>query len=473
MKGEGTRGWTSALASLIGSDQAADIVARVTDLALLVDSNGIISNVMTHPGFKPAERVAAFDGEAMRDLLTVDSATRFDVRLSEFLQDPETPRTIEANHKPAGNYGELPVKYSFHRIGTGGTVLLLGRDMRAVADMQQQLVAAQIALEKDYEAQRENDTRFRVLMASIDEATLFVSLPDGVVRESNPAAQALFGKSGSDLSGGPLDHHFDGAERSGLIDRLVKAASDDGQGVVTLKARAAGRALAIRPRIFRVGAERLMLCRLSTTTGNALPSGTVQANLIGLYDHGADAIVFVAPGGDLLSGNEAFLSLSGVTDAKQLRGRSLADFLSRGSVDMNVILENAARSGYLRLYATKLVDEYGSERAVEISTTHLAAGDMPVFALVIRDITRSDAGRSDAPALGEVDSKSVVELIGSQSLRDIVAKTTDVVEKMCIETAVELTSNNRVAAAEMLGLSRQSLYVKLRKYGLLKSGGDT
>jgi DNA-binding NtrC family response regulator len=48
-----------------------------------------------------------------------------------------------------------------------------------------------------------------------------------------------------------------------------------------------------------------------------------------------------------------------------------------------------------------------------------------------------------------------------------VAATTDVVEKMCIETAVELTDNNRVAAAEMLGLSRQSLYVKLRKYGLL------
>ena len=40
-------------------------------------------------------------------------------------------------------------------------------------------------------------------------------------------------------------------------------------------------------------------------------------------------------------------------------------------------------------------------------------------------------------------------------------------EKMCIETAIGMTSNNRVAAAEMLGLSRQSLYVKLRKYNLV------
>jgi hypothetical protein len=62
--------------------------------------------------------------------------------------------------------------------------------------------------------------------------------------------------------------------------------------------------------------------------------------------------------------------------------------------------------------------------------------------------------------------RNVMDLVGSAPLKDIVSATTDVVEKMCIETAVELTNNNRVAAAEMLGLSRQSLYVKLRKYGL-------
>jgi DNA-binding NtrC family response regulator len=38
---------------------------------------------------------------------------------------------------------------------------------------------------------------------------------------------------------------------------------------------------------------------------------------------------------------------------------------------------------------------------------------------------------------------------------------------MCIEAALELTHNNRASAAEMLGLSRQSLYVKLRRFGIL------
>jgi DNA-binding NtrC family response regulator len=67
---------------------------------------------------------------------------------------------------------------------------------------------------------------------------------------------------------------------------------------------------------------------------------------------------------------------------------------------------------------------------------------------------------------------NIVELVGSSTLKDIVSETTDVIEKICIETAIELTRNNRVAAAEMLGLSRQSLYVKLRKYGMLSKDDD-
>ena len=51
-------------------------------------------------------------------------------------------------------------------------------------------------------------------------------------------------------------------------------------------------------------------------------------------------------------------------------------------------------------------------------------------------------------------------------LKDIVRATTDLIERRCIESALELTRDNRASAAEMLGLSRQSLYVKPHRYGL-------
>ena len=52
------------------------------------------------------------------------------------------------------------------------------------------------------------------------------------------------------------------------------------------------------------------------------------------------------------------------------------------------------------------------------------------------------------------------------TLKDMVREATDVIERLCIEAALELTGDNRASAAEMLGLSRQSLYIKLRRYGL-------
>jgi DNA-binding NtrC family response regulator len=58
-------------------------------------------------------------------------------------------------------------------------------------------------------------------------------------------------------------------------------------------------------------------------------------------------------------------------------------------------------------------------------------------------------------------------LVGRMPMKDIVNETTEMIERMCIQSALELTHNNRASAAEMLGLSRQSLYVKLRRFGII------
>jgi DNA-binding NtrC family response regulator len=114
----------------------------------------------------------------------------------------------------------------------------------------------------------------------------------------------------------------------------------------------------------------------------------------------------------------------------------------------------------------------GTRAPVEISVTRLRQRGVDLgFGFIIRESTARDAAEVTVDAVGVSDEamKSVMDLVGTASLKELVSATSDVVEKMCIETAVRLTGNNRVAAAEMLGLSRQSLYVKLRKYGLLNS----
>ncbi|MGQ3176765.1 MAG: helix-turn-helix domain-containing protein, partial [Blastomonas fulva] len=60
----------------------------------------------------------------------------------------------------------------------------------------------------------------------------------------------------------------------------------------------------------------------------------------------------------------------------------------------------------------------------------------------------------------------LTELVGRMPLREIVRESTDLIERMCIEAALAYTSDNRASAAEILGLSRQSLYSKLHRHGL-------
>ena len=63
-------------------------------------------------------------------------------------------------------------------------------------------------------------------------------------------------------------------------------------------------------------------------------------------------------------------------------------------------------------------------------------------------------------------AEQLTQLVGRVSLREIVSETTDVSERMCIEAALNLTSNNRASAAEIWGVSRQTLYSKLNRFGL-------
>jgi transcriptional regulator PpsR len=271
--------------------------------------------------------------------------------------------------------------------------------------------------------------------------------------------------------GATLSEFLDPDGDENVMNTLAQIAGSQSVQETTMRTKK-GHSITVRPTIFRATGEQMLLCQMSSAQGALTRTDALDEFLTGMFENGPDGIVFVNNAGIILSANNAFMRLTEVVNSQSVRGRSIADYLGRGSVDLNVISENASRKGTMRLYATRLIGEHGVEIPVEIATTMLNSGDNPVFTMVLRDASRAEMVRKSQPQINDADMRSVIELIGSQTLKGIVAKTTDVIEKMCIETAVELTSNNRVAAAEMLGLSRQSLYVKLRKYDLLKKEQD-
>jgi transcriptional regulator PpsR len=179
--------------------------------------------------------------------------------------------------------------------------------------------------------------------------------------------------------------------------------------------------------------------------------------------------------GRIVTANSAFLEMTQLATEDQARGEPLARWLGRPGVDLEVLLANLRERGPVRLFPSTLRGEYGAQAEVEISAVSVMNGGAPCFGFAIRDVGPRLAASLGVRGEMPRSVQQLSELIGRVPLKDLVREATDVIERLCIEAALELTNDNRASAAEMLGLSRQSLYVKLRRYGLgdLASGQES
>lgn len=472
----GSSFWSSGAVPLIEPEFLSSIIAAASDIALVVSSEGFILSVVVNSHSESFGNLKHWEGRPVADFLTRDSIPKFEAAHEAYLAGEMPQKQLELNHNDNAVW-QYPVRYTFHRFGQEDAALLLGRDLRPIAETQQQLVQAQIALEQGYEARREFDARYRVLMNHAGAPVVFVSVHNGRVEDANEAAAQLLGLKVEALRGSSFAQHF--AERSSgeLTESLLNATLSDDRGQIDLVATRTRAGLTAHPTVFRAGGQRILMCRLASEATDAPSLDAISTQALDLFRRGTDAMLFMSDQGVITAVNESLMDLLEAAHLSDVVGRSLADFLGRGQIDLSVLTDRPQRTGHMRLYSTKLVNDLGTRTSVEISATQLSDSDVPVVGCVIRDVSRSEAARptsAEAAHAGQVPTeptRNVMDLVGSASLKDIVAETTDVVEKMCIETAVELTNNNRVAAADMLGLSRQSLYVKLRKYGLLSKNG--
>jgi transcriptional regulator PpsR len=456
---------------LIAPDLLGEILASASDLALLIAPSRRIVSVLVNPHHRSFGQLTDWEGSSLKDVLAEGSLRKLEARLADMQSARRGGIAIELNHADQSNW-EFPVRYTIHRIGSDDSFLMLGRDLRPIAEVQQQLVQAQLALERDYETQREMDTRYRVLMEVSRDPVVMVSMSSGRITDINPAAALLLGGQRGDLVGSAIAQEFEGRRRGEFLESMTNLAVAESSAPIELIARRSQKRIFVTPTVFRAAGERILLCQLDTMERGQAGTDELADNLARLYHEGVDGIVFSDAEGNIRGANEAFLNLTDTANIAAVRGRSLTDFLARGAVDLRMLLDNVKRTGQLRLYATRLTTDFMGQIAVEISATWLNDRPNPVLVLVVRDASRAETLRRPAFGQPEEGVRNVMELVGSSTLKDIVAETTDVIEKMCIETALELTRNNRVAAADMLSLSRQSLYVKLRKYGLLNKDGD-
>lgn len=447
-------------------EAAATLIAATTDVALVLDRQGVIRDLSFGSAEMSAEGYGSWIGQAWVDVVTVESRPKVEALLREAAANSAT-RWRHVNH-PSAKGADVPVLYSAIRVGKDGGMVVVGRDLRSVAALQQRLVAAQQSMERDYWRLRHVETRYRLLFEMASEAVLVVDAATLRITEANPAAADLLGESVKRLVGRTFPEGFD-ADSMHAIKALLAAARSAGRSDDLRVRLASGqREFLLAASLFRQDNSAYFLVRLARQEAgtNATTVPKRKSVLLELVENAPDGFVVTDLTGRILTANRAFIDLAQIATEELVRNESLERWLGRPGVDLKVLISNLRQHGAVQLYATTLLGEFGTSTEVEISAVAVPHADEPCLGFTIRNVGRRLMADSRAGRELPRSVEQLTELVGRVSLKDLVRESTDLIERLCIEAALELTGDNRASAAEMLGLSRQSLYVKLRRYGL-------
>ena len=449
----------------LDAESAARLIAAAADVALVVDRKGVIRDVALNSDELANEDCRRWIGQPWSQTVTIESRAKVEALLHDATAGAQ-PTWRQVNH-PSLQGADVPILYSAIKVGHEGRVIAVGRNLRAVSALQQRLVEAQQSLERDYARMRHAETRYRLLFQMASEAILIVDAATDRVIEANPAAIRMLGNSAKQVVGKGFPHGFDGRSTKAMQSLLQRVRSAGRADEIRVRLLDDKRDFLVSASLFRQDNASHFLVRFLAAQGATLPAVLEsQSAVLRAIEASPDGFVVTEPDGRLIAANRAFLDLVQLAAVEQVRGRSLDDWLGRPGADLSVLLANLRQHGSVRLFATTLRGDFGLTTEVEISAVAVAEAAEPCFGFSIRSVARRLAGAAPRGRQLPRSVEQLTELIGRVPLKDIVRETTDVIERLCIEAALELTGDNRASAAEMLGLSRQSLYVKLHRYGM-------
>ncbi len=457
---KGQSGWLGRLAPEV----AGSLITAASDIALVLDREGVILDISLGTEDLRREGHRDWIGRNWTDVVTVESRPKV-LDLIDSAGNETSLQFRELNHPTAGG-ADVPIRYSAMQVGEDGTIVALGRDLRNLAHLQQQLVEAQQAMEREYARLRMAETRYRMLFHLTSEPVVIVEAANFRVVEANPAAQLQ------------LELHSDRLANTSILAGLAPQSSEALQAMVrsvqaTGRADEAEIALASGSKRFRVLASAFrqdntgyLLIRLTPVTGAARPDAATESGILDVLEKFPDGFVVISPEMKVLEANRAFLDLTQLATKQQALGEPLERWLGRPGIDLPLLMVTLTEHGVVRNFTTIIRGQFGTVEEVELSAVPALSGSTPSYGFVIRSlgVRTALAGHSGRSLPRSVEH--LTELVGRVSLRDLVRETTDVIEKLCIEAALELSRDNRASAANMLGLSRQSFYAKLRRHGL-------
>lgn len=449
----------------LAPELAQTFVSLASDIALVIDADGVIRHMAV--GADPITGTNAnWVGRPWAETVSGDTRRKIELLLAE-AQTAGVTRRREVNHPTHGG-SDVPVAYTAIRLGRDGPVLAVGRDLRAVAAIQERFVVAQQDMERHYWKQRQSESRYRQLFQVATDAVLVVDALTLRITEANVAAGALFGCTSDELVGQSATMGVAHAARPGVEEVLVMARTSGRPAEIRALLAAASRAtipsqaaaIDISATSFRAGDTMLLLVRARAAA--AASDSTSDRRLTEFVEHTPDAVTITDSSGRVMMANPAFAALCRLPADGQVVGQNVVELLGDPQNKLRSILAEARHDGIAERREAVVGRHDALRTEVEISATLLAEGDQECVGLTLRRIDQRT--RPPITRLGEL-AIAITDLaaqMGAKTLPEMLQDVTGLAERHLIDAALSRTQGDGAETARLLGISADYLSLRMR-----------
>jgi transcriptional regulator PpsR len=444
------------LSALSGcAEELAEVfVSLASDIALVIDDSGVITRVAQSASTPMAPAAERWVGRHWVDTVTGETRRKIELLLNDAATSG-LARRREVNHGSDGG-GDIPVAYTALRLGKGGPVLAVGRDLRAIAAIQQRFQDTQQELERSYWKARQAESHHELLVQVATDAVLVVDAHTLLIKEADATASDLLAH-GAPLCGQPALQPFDAASRGPVRELLLNARSTGRPAEIHARLAGDSHAMVISAAPFRSRDGMRLLLRVRPL--GAASAGGAETRRVQAWraERLREAVVVTDSGGKVLAANPPFLRLVQASDETTVRGRPIADWLGQAANDVPALLAGVHEHGIARLGAAAL--RSGADvTELQVSAALLADGDQACFGFTMRP--DASARPVPAPGVGIELAQAIAELaagIGCETLDQLLLQAQQLTRRHLAQAALVRCHGDAAAAAALLGTTPAEL----------------
>lgn len=443
------------------------------DIQLTLDAAGVICDA-TFANEMASEPVDELVGRLWLETLDEVEAVRVGGLVERAVASGASPFFQVSQHLPSGLI--VPVEYMTVRFGDG--LVAIGKDVRSVARIQSNMAVSSEAAERDHWKWREVETRQQAFFEAAKEAMLVVEDEDLRIVLANPAALAALGSGAADDNDVSCARLIDLAvpDDRELLKMTLERALDQGKAPSIVAHLGAARAPWLVKTSLMFGNSGQVLVQLLRFEEPVEPSAQSPHSL-SLVEHIEvlpDSFVVMDADGVIVEANQAFLEMVEEVSSGTVKGQHISRWLGQPGGDEKMLLSSLQANGRVRRFPTTIAGSLGGRVDAEITAVMNAKAGRGLVGACIHDVTlRLDGAGQDTGENAQLGAllMSLMEQVGKIGFKSLVSMAVGLLERYYITQALQLSAGNRTAAARLLGLSRQSLYVKLARYGIEGADG--